>query len=193
MTKLRYLKIYNLTSLILWVVLAIFFRATSCDATQNWWYALLFVQGLAVFEVLHISLGWVKTPMMTTLVQYISRMFITGVLFVTNIQWGLSNDWWIATGTLIIFLAWPAAEVIRYAFYLLPSNSLIRWLRYSAFMLLYPTGVTAEFFLMGKSMKVAIGQQNYAWAGLMAFAFLMYVVFFPKLFGYLWKQRNAKL
>lgn len=190
---LRYLKIYNLSSMLLWIALAIFFWATCCDTAQNWWFALLVVQGLAVFEVLHIAMGWVKTPMMTTLVQYVSRMFITGVLYVTNIQWGLREDCWIATGTMLIFLAWPAAEVIRYAYYLLPSNSLVRWLRYSAFMLLYPTGVMAESFLMGKSMQVAASQQNYAWAGLMAFAFLMYIVFFPKLFGYLWKQRKAKL
>ena len=58
-----------------------------------------------------------------------------------------------ASAVCLLFWVWSLAELIRYPFYLarlfgtrLPSIvlSVITWLRYNAFIVLYPVGFVAE-------------------------------------------------
>ena len=55
-------------------------------------------------------------------------------------------------GVPLLLLAWSITEVIRYSFYALSLfNSVpyfIIWLRYTTFIVLYPTGVTGELLTL---------------------------------------------
>ena len=97
----------------------------------------------------------------------------------------------------MISFAWSITEIIRYAYYasLLSDKKItaLIWARYSFFILLYPIGITGEA-LVGVARLVAT---NWNFADIINLftigIFASYLYFFPKLFGYLWKQRGLKL
>ncbi|TFK22594.1 PTPLA-domain-containing protein [Coprinopsis marcescibilis] len=104
------------------------------------------IQSFAILEVLHVLLGWVRSPIATTTMQVSSRLFLV---------WGITQMF-PQTHSNPIFtsmvLAWSITEVIRYAFYaynlLGYTPSVLLWLRYSTFYVLYPIGASSEAFLM---------------------------------------------
>lgn len=59
----------------------------------------------------------------------------------------------------IVVLSWGLADFIRYAYYtvsLVSANNpprLLRWLRYNAFLLLYPSGTAGEMYLLYLTWK----------------------------------------
>uniref|UniRef100_A0A183B5V3 Very-long-chain (3R)-3-hydroxyacyl-CoA dehydratase n=1 Tax=Echinostoma caproni TaxID=27848 RepID=A0A183B5V3_9TREM len=104
-------------------------------------FLLRIFQTLALIEVLHAALGLVRSSPFTTAVQISSRVFVVwGILFLLPEEQSI--------GVPLILISWSFAEIIRYVFYMLNicniSSSLITWLRYSAFMFLYPTGITVS-------------------------------------------------
>ncbi|EJF65490.1 PTPLA-domain-containing protein [Dichomitus squalens LYAD-421 SS1] len=106
-----------------------------------------FVQSFAALEVLHVLLGWVRSPLVTTLIQVGSRLYLV---------WGIADLFPKETHTNPLYasmvLSWSLTEVVRYSFY---ASSLLGaepaplvWLRYTLFYVLYPTGASSEAFLM---------------------------------------------
>ncbi|EFA79306.1 hypothetical protein PPL_07724 [Heterostelium album PN500] len=100
-----------------------------------------YFQFAACNEVLHSVFGLVRTPASTTFVQVFSRVAcVTLALFVPTIH----NTWVL---TLMLF-SWSITEVIRYLFYALSLIDsvpyVLGWLRYTLFIVLYPSGVTGE-------------------------------------------------
>lgn len=108
---------------------------------------LLFVtQSAALLEIVHAALGLVRSPVVVTAMQVMSR--IVALVAVTyspeaQTQWG--------AGVMII--SWSCVEIFRYLFYafaLVSGDSTKKtpfplfWLRYSLFAVLYPTGITGE-------------------------------------------------
>ncbi|KAG7031328.1 Very-long-chain (3R)-3-hydroxyacyl-CoA dehydratase PASTICCINO 2A [Cucurbita argyrosperma subsp. argyrosperma] len=90
---------------------------------------LQFAQTAAVLEILHGLVGFVRSPVTATLPQIGSRLYLT---------WGI---------------LWSFPEIIRYSFYGMKeafgfAPSLLLWLRYSTFLLLYVTGITSEVGLV---------------------------------------------
>ncbi|RNF02841.1 protein tyrosine phosphatase [Trypanosoma conorhini] len=104
---------------------------------------LVFFQGGAVMEVLHAILGLVRAPIPTTVMQVSSRL----VVLFGALQIGPTEARSSPCFTQMV-VAWSLSEVIRYAYYatnLLDVKSKpLTWLRYSAFTLLYPVGITGE-------------------------------------------------
>ncbi|TFK44631.1 tyrosine phosphatase-like protein [Crucibulum laeve] len=105
-----------------------------------------FVQSFAILEVVHVLLGWVRSPIQTTAMQVASRLFLV---------WGIVEQFPdVRTNPLYasMVLAWSATEVIRYSFYacnlLGYSPSLLLYLRYTTFYALYPLGASSEAFLI---------------------------------------------
>ncbi|KAF8070195.1 PTPLA-domain-containing protein [Lyophyllum atratum] len=105
-----------------------------------------FVQSLAVLEVIHVLLGWVRSPLQTTAAQVASRLFLV---------WGIVEQFEGVRSNPIytsMILSWSFTEVIRYSFY--ACNLLgyepyfLLYLRYTTFYLLYPTGASSEAFLI---------------------------------------------
>jgi very-long-chain (3R)-3-hydroxyacyl-CoA dehydratase len=70
-----------------------------------------FVQSLAVLEVVHAALGWVRSPVPTTAIQVASRLFL--VWAVTERYSAASGSAWYAS----MLFAWSVTESIRYPFY----------------------------------------------------------------------------
>jgi hypothetical protein len=107
---------------------------------------LLFTQSAALLEIVHAAVGLVRSPVIVTAMQVMSR--IVALVAVTyspkaQTQWG--------AGLMII--SWSCVEIFRYIFYafaLVSGDSTKKtpfplfWLRYSLFAVLYPTGITGE-------------------------------------------------
>lgn len=188
-----YLKYYNLFSCCLWLALAIGYWFDLFPEIYSWIWPLTIVQGLALFDVIHAKAGWVKTSMFTTVIQYVSRMFVTGILALAMFWWPLAEDLWVLAGSKVIMLVWPLSEIIRYGYYFGSKGYWITWLRYSAFIVLYPSGVLAEWLVMGKTLYFSFITGGYIISGLLILAIVMYILYFPKLYSYLWQQRSKKL
>ena len=105
---------------------------------------LQFTQSLALLEVVHSLLFLVRSPVLTTLLQVSSRLFIVWAILYpvppSRAQLGFA----------LCSLSWATVEVPRYAYYawtlMAPSTVpwALTWLRYSLFLVLYPTGITGE-------------------------------------------------
>lgn len=189
-----YLKIYNVFSGFLWLLVPLYFLGIVYFPDIEWIFYLALVQGIAVLDLVHIGLKWVKSPWLTTAVQYLSRMFVIAVLYFANFVWNLEGNDFVRVGTFLILLVWPLAEIIRFSYYASTPKDVwyktIRFLRYSAFIILYPTGVLAEWLLMGKVAFFAFENRWMFWVILIAVVFILYILFFPKLYLYLWNQRK---
>ncbi|KIM45186.1 hypothetical protein M413DRAFT_333798 [Hebeloma cylindrosporum] len=103
------------------------------------------VQTFAVLEVVHVLLGWVRSPLQTTAMQVSSRLFLV---------WGIAEQFPAARSNPLytsMVLAWSVTEIIRYSFYacnLLGKNPyVLLYLRYTTFYILYPLGASSEAFL----------------------------------------------
>jgi very-long-chain (3R)-3-hydroxyacyl-CoA dehydratase len=193
----HYLTAYNLLSCLAWLCVFIWFWLNFQCEVKLWIWPLFIVQGMAIFDVFHSLLRIVPAPFFSTFIQFISRMFVTGVLFIAQYLWPLGNAWPVWLGTAVIFIVWPAAEVIRFGYYLRPSKGgwthWLTWLRYSAFVVLYPTGVFAESLVMAFTAYFAYQAGGKQWMWWIIFVFICYALFFPKLYMYLWNQRKKIL
>ncbi|KAK0461346.1 PTPLA-domain-containing protein [Desarmillaria tabescens] len=117
-------------------------------ATTTYWRVgavTAFVQSCAILEVVHVLLGWVRSPLSTTAMQVASRLYaIWGVT--EPFQRVCSNPLY----TTMVF-AWSATEVVRYSFYastlLGHEPKQLLYLRYTLFYVLYPLGASSEAFL----------------------------------------------
>ncbi|KAG5645189.1 hypothetical protein DXG03_006707 [Asterophora parasitica] len=111
------------------------------------------VQSLAVLEVVHVLLGFVRSPLGTTAAQVASRLFLV---------WGIVEQFESVRSSPIyttMLLSWSLTEVIRYSFY---AFSLVGrepypllYLRYTTFFLLYPTGASSEAALIWASLPAS--------------------------------------
>lgn len=108
--------------------------------------ALAVVQTAALMEIIHAMLKLVRSPVLVTAMQVMSRIVaLFAIYFSKNAQ----NQW----GAGLMILSWASVEVPRYAFYvaaLITGDATKKtpfplfWLRYSLFAILYPTGIIGE-------------------------------------------------
>lgn len=108
---------------------------------------LLFVtQSAALLEIFHAAVGLVRSPVVVTAMQVMSRIVaLVAVTYSPEAQ----NQW----GAGLMIISWAVVEIFRYLFYafaLVTGDSTKKtpfplfWLRYSLFAVLYPTGITGE-------------------------------------------------
>ena len=95
-------------------------------------------------EIFHAAFGLVRSPLFTTAMQVTSRLWVV-LIPVGGEPCGVGAGPF--TGLMV--LSWACVEVIRYAFYLCALllkkvPYAVFWARYSAFYVLYPTGITGE-------------------------------------------------
>ena len=133
---------------------------------------VFYVQFAMALEIGHAALGLVRSPLVTTAMQVTSRLWIVLVPYV-DAPCRIGEQW--SVGLMV--LSWACVECIRYAFYLsallLPKVPYpIFWARYSAFALLYPTGITGE--LLTAYWGLHCGQLT-PWHKLMQFIVALYV------------------
>lgn len=190
-----YLKLYNLVLSLAWAVLFLLFVANKGELSTSNLLLLNIAQGAAVLEILHALLAWVKSPVFTTTIQVSSRIFI---LVLINILFGQKlPEYFSFNGLHLALAAWSITEVIRYAYYLLlllkKSSSLLLFSRYTFFIVLYPVGVTGELLILyAWATQNGIAVNNWQiW--FMAAIAILYILFFPKMYMHMWKQRRQKL
>ncbi|CAN1847012.1 Very-long-chain (3R)-3-hydroxyacyl-CoA dehydratase 2 [Linum perenne] len=162
---------------------------------------ICFLQSIAVLEIIHAALGIVPS----------------GVLF-SFMQWGGRAHWILAIvrkiaevqelpAVFITFTAWSIAEIIRYSHYALNCigrcPSWIVYLRYTAFIVLYPIGLfPGEIWLMYQALPfvkkkdlyanffaaLPFSYYNFLWAVILSYPFLWF-----NLYLHMLKQRRSKL
>ena len=156
-----YLVLYNTACLLGWsyaLAMGTKHMITGGELTGVWIAAepvLAMSQWAMSLEMLHALFKLVPSPFFVTFMQVMSRLILVVCILLAPSG---SGTW--ACGMMA--LSWSTVEVIRYAFYV--NNLLgpggqtgtlypIFWLRYSAFALLYPTGITGEVLVMLASLS----------------------------------------
>ncbi|ONI02480.1 hypothetical protein PRUPE_6G201300 [Prunus persica] len=203
-----YLSLYNWTVFLGWLqVLYLALKTLNELGHQHVYKAverpLLLAQSAAVLEILHGLVGLVRSPISATLPQIGSRLYLTwGVL------WSFpETQSHILVSSLVI--SWSITEIIRYSFFGMKealgfAPSWLLWLRYSTFILLYPTGITSEVGLIYialqyiQSEKYSVRMPNkwnfsfdYFYAAIIALG--IYVPGIPHMYRYMLSQRKKAL
>ncbi|WPG99505.1 PTPLA-domain-containing protein [Acrodontium crateriforme] len=148
-----YLILYNFVSAVLWSV--VLGRVLLIAPIHGYWntYAGVgqftkWTQTLAGMEVLHALTGVVRAPIFTTVMQVASRYLLV---------WGIVNNFPNTTSHSLAYttmlIAWGMSEIIRYSYF---ATNLaygrvpgwLQWLRYNAFFVLYPLGISSECWLV---------------------------------------------
>ncbi|CAD6239637.1 unnamed protein product [Miscanthus lutarioriparius] len=204
-----YLSVYNWVVFFGWAQVLYYAVLTLRESGHKAVYAaverpLQFAQTAAVMEILHGLVGLVRSPVSATLPQIGSRLFLTwGVL------WSFpETQSHLLVTTLVI--SWSITEIIRYSFFGMKeafgfAPSWLLWLRYSTFMLLYPTGISSEVGLiyialpyMKASEKYCLRMPNkwnfsYDYFYTSILALLIYVPGSPHMYRYMLSQRKKAL
>ncbi|KAI3876524.1 hypothetical protein MKX03_030341, partial [Papaver bracteatum] len=159
--KRIYLIIYNWTIFVGWFLVLYMALMTLKESGHEHVYnavknPLLLAQTAAIMEILHGLVGLVRSPITTTFPQIRLRLFVTW-----GILWSFPET---RTHVLVssLVISWSITEcrlsdtlflVQKRYFGFAPSWLL--WLRYSTFLVLYPTGITSEVGL------IYIGSEKY--------------------------------
>ncbi|CAJ2505900.1 Uu.00g000300.m01.CDS01 [Anthostomella pinea] len=176
--KNGYLILYNAISATLW--LTVLGRVIGANAMRGHQYAYpaagefcKWTQTLAGMEVLHSLLGIVRAPLFTTFMQVFSRYAIV---------WGITDQFPSLTTSPAyssMLVAWATTEVIRYSYFALTLSGwqpkALHWLRYHAFFVLYPLGISSEAWLIWRAVGPArdAGMELYSWV-LLGYVVLVY-------------------
>ncbi|CAG8758904.1 19998_t:CDS:2, partial [Racocetra persica] len=113
-------------------------------------WVLMIVQTGAILELVHVILGFVRSPLLTTAFQIASRLFL--VWGVVDIFPEVQSHWAFTTMTI----AWSITECVRYSYYAFNLVGLqlysLLWCRYTFFFVLYPLGAGSESILVYESL-----------------------------------------
>ncbi|KAI6654123.1 3-hydroxyacyl-CoA dehydratase 2-like [Oopsacas minuta] len=163
--------------------------------------SLNFFQTLAVLEVVHIMLGFVKSNAFLTFMQILSRIIIIWLILVPVPV--------TSVGPLLHIIAWSITEIIRYFYYAWsraesPPYALL-WLRYTTFIVLYPIGVLGEIISIFSALPTikehsltSLQMPNILNWSFDSYTFLVliligYIPGFPQLYMHMIKQRRKYL
>lgn len=161
-----YLILYNLFSALgwayLWLLIGQHFAAHGWEKGVPTLYAaieqpLKLVQTAALLEIVHAILRFVKSSPVITAIQVASRLAVL---------WGIVH-YSPPSQTSVFFtlmsVSWSLVEVPRYSWYLTELLGLqsgpLTYLRYSLFLVLYPTGITGECGSLWQSLSYFEGNQ----------------------------------
>ncbi|CAH0478146.1 unnamed protein product [Peronospora belbahrii] len=173
------------------------------QVAQNTWdvvsFPLKVVQTMAVMEIVHAALGFVRSPLGSTLMQVSSRLWLVWII---NVLCPVSRYQF---GFPLMVTSWGLVEVPRYSFYALnlynAVPNVLFFLRYHLFMLLYPSGVLGEVLCMVSSLSFlstgvyAIQLPNthnvsVSLYVVVLFVLIVYIPGLPVMYGHMLTQRN---
>jgi very-long-chain (3R)-3-hydroxyacyl-CoA dehydratase len=162
-----YLFLYNFASFLGWGYILLTciqtlqvnsFWSAHSELFPKIWEPLMIVQSLALLECVHSLVRLVRSPFITCLMQVSSRLLLVwGVLWV-------SADARLHYGLTLMVTSWAATEIPRYLFYSINqiTSSVpfpLTWLRYSTFLILYPSGILGEIFCLLSALPSVESQQ----------------------------------
>ncbi|XP_045111421.1 very-long-chain (3R)-3-hydroxyacyl-CoA dehydratase hpo-8-like [Portunus trituberculatus] len=160
-------------------------------------------QSLAILEVLHAAVGLVPSSVAMVIPQVTSRLVILWPVLCAV------NNTHSSIGLPMLLVAWSVTEVIRYAYYFLSIlkhvPSILTFLRYTLFIVLYPVGVTGELLCLYAALPTVAKTRMYSvsmpnalnatfdlHSTLIVFA-LLYLPVFPMLYMHMFAQRKKVL
>nr|AKM76685.1 protein-tyrosine phosphatase-like protein [Pelargonium exstipulatum] len=162
---------------------------------------ICFLQTAAFLEVIHGAIGLVPSGALFPLMQWGGRthFLLAIVRGITEVQE--------LPSVFITFLAWSLSEIIRYPHYALSClghcPSWITYLRYTAFIVLFPIGVgPGEMWLMYQALPYIKAKHLYgdsflglpiSYYNFVQVVLLSYPFLWLKLYVHLFKQRKSKL
>jgi very-long-chain (3R)-3-hydroxyacyl-CoA dehydratase len=211
-----YLAGYNFIAFTFWGLYLVYFIASGLQLDIYGQWLLNIAQGLAILEILHAALKWVKSPLGSTIAQVASRLLVVvlidihlyadGVVALPFRNPDVAINMRIAVihflqavnyGIIIVSFAWSITELVRYSLYYLGlfnrQPKWLLWMRYSFFIVLYPLGVTGEWLIIAAPLFLAWLINLTAYYYFAGFLLLVYAYYFPVLYRYMWRQRKAKL
>ncbi|KAH7727853.1 Protein HPO-8 [Aphelenchoides avenae] len=160
-------------------------------------------QTAAILEIVHAIVGLVRSPVGTTITQVFSRVTVVW-LILYKVPSSRSS-----IGVPMLLVAWSVTEVVRYSFYALnlvnAVPSLLVWMRYTFFIVLYPLGASGEVITMIAALP-EIHQKKHLTLELpnavnFGFSFYYFVIIlcliylpgFPQMYGHMFTQRKKVL
>jgi len=204
-----YLFIYNAVQVLGWSIIlmktidGLFHGYTYARLYASVAFELQIFQTAAVLEILHTLVGIVRSPIGTTTMQVYSRVMVVWPVLHTV------SDARNSIGLPMLLLAWSITEVIRYSFYAFGlinmTPYLLVWLRYTLFIVLYPTGALGEVFTIIASLHEVgikkhwtvempnIANVAFSYYYFLIFCTLLYIPGFPQMYLYMFGQRKKVL
>lgn len=157
-------------------------------------------QTAALLEIFHAAIGLVKSNPVITGLQVFSRVFVVWpILFSVPATRSVY-------GFVMLLTAWTITEIIRYAFYVFNiikmEVSILTWLRYTLFIVLYPLGVSGELWCITTALPIVgqTGKFSFDLPNKWNFAFdfkifcvlimMSYLPVFPQLYLHMFAQRR---
>ncbi|PKA63255.1 Very-long-chain (3R)-3-hydroxyacyl-[acyl-carrier protein] dehydratase PASTICCINO 2B [Apostasia shenzhenica] len=202
-----YLLFYNLLQCLGWsLALVSLLRVLFTTLSVRGAYAaagdlICFLQSVSFLEVVHSALGLIRSGVVLTLLQATGRIhfLLSIVRQIVEVQGHHA--------VFITLMAWSISEVIRYSHYtstiLGICPSWLTYLRYTAFIVLYPIGVApGEMWLMYRALPYIKEKNLYSSFFSKAFisyhtfvlvVLMLYPVLWLKLYLHLFEQRRLKL
>ncbi|KAJ5481180.1 hypothetical protein N7539_007074 [Penicillium diatomitis] len=155
-----YLLAYNVLCAIVWlrvltgVISELISSGRSTDVYASLEPWTRYAQTLAAAEVLHAIFGITRSPVFTTFTQAFARS-----TQVWAVNYAFPRTTSVSYAYPAMILAWSMADVVRYSYFAVmlagkTNSGVLRWLRYSLFVVLYPVGISSEWWLMYKSTTV---------------------------------------
>ena len=191
------LALYNFVSALAWCFVLInalllyskYGQPTAYEYTKD---LLTYVQCGSIIEIFNSLFGIVRSPLLTTAAQVLSRLLVVLGIF----QFVPEAPGSKSTAYITLLLAWCITEVVRYLFYFFnltrqagpPRFILI--LRYNLFLVLYPSGVASELYIIYSALPLA--EELYGpWARYFLIgSMLTYIPGLPMLFLHMVSQRR---
>ena len=190
----NYLAAYNLIAFAFWAAYIVSYISSGLQMNSLNLLLLNIAQGMAVLEVLHALLKWVKSPVVSTAAQVASRILV--LVFINLFIQTYAAVTIFDIGVKVVSFAWGITELVRYSLYFLglfnKQPTALLWMRYSFFIVLYPLGVTGEWLILLTPI-VANGIVFDFYTALIVVLLVSYLYYFPVLYKYMWKQRKAKI
>ncbi|CAI5485291.1 unnamed protein product [Closterium sp. Naga37s-1] len=202
-----YLAAYNLAQAAGWAaaLAAMMYSATTtasiAGAFHSAWPLVYVCQFASILETVHAATGLVRSGVVAPLVQWLGRSF---VLFAVV---GRTPALHTHAALFVLLAVWCCSEVIRYPQYALSllgtCPRALTWLRYSAFIPLYPIGMFGgEMVLIYRSLPFVKAERPLAFLfdalpfdcyHVVAVILAAYPLFWLHLYTHMFRQRRAKL
>ncbi|PTU17415.1 hypothetical protein P175DRAFT_0512162 [Aspergillus ochraceoroseus IBT 24754] len=187
-----YLLLYNITSAILWLRILLIVVTSPSNPSV---YTLVepwtrWTQSLAVVDILHAAMGITRAPIFTTSTQIFART-VQG----WAINCGFPGVTAASPAYPAMLVAWSTADTVRYVYFVVllvgvPVPSILKWLRSSLFIILYPIGIGSEWWLMYKATYVTTSPVV---TGIFYFFLALYAPGIPMMYSHMLKQRRKTL
>lgn len=193
--KTAYLVLYNVACAVGWAYVLYLTLVTLQTHDKNrkdfLWETikdpLTIVQTAAFMEVVHAAIGLVSSPVFTVAMQVSSRLLL--VWCYSRVYAESQNDW----SLYLMVISWSLVEVPRYLFYVFAQFKgqevpyALFWLRYSLFMVLYPTGISGEVLQMYAGLNAKSCPE--VWVRTTYLIFAIYLAGSPYMIANMWGNR----